>query len=303
MSQSKDGIKLNIKKSRKKKIYSCFVALALIFFSALPSHAQEEPIRALIEEAQEFFRQGLYDGAEANCKKAIVIDNRCIPAYNILGTIYAQKGGREREAISYFEESLRIRPDQVDVYNQVGFLYNGIGDIDESIKCMNKGLEYAPGDFQLNFNLGLTYLMYKQQADKAVDFLRKAERVNPKFDKLFFLLGLSYLALGDKAPALEFVTKLRKYKNEYLATTLEEAIRKYSQGQGLDMGKAVDDYSKQPTDKQKAKQEEKTEQGETQSLGVGKPTTKINAAGTLTLKTTYRPKDEEEESKIPDSTP
>ena len=151
---------------RSVPIIACLAVIVITLFPGL-SAAQQKPNKSasiynLIKDAEAFYEEGAYDKAEVNCRKLIEMNNRSTPAYNILGMVYSQRPGLEKESIGYFEKSLAIDPMQSDVYSQIAFLYSRLDKVDQAIDYMKRGLSYNATNFPLNFNLGLTYLMKKR---------------------------------------------------------------------------------------------------------------------------------------------
>jgi len=275
---------------RTKNIASLLFLAVLFYIQGPLSYAQEKSVSTFMRDAQKLYTQGSYEKAALSSKKALKIDPDYFPAYNMLADIYSRRGGFEEEAIAYLEKSLAINPAQAELYNNLSFLYNKIGKVDESVVYMKKGLKHDPENFSLNFNLGLTYLLYKHEPSNALGFLTKAYRKRPDFDKIYFLLGITYLSLNDRVSPLEFVTKLRESKNEYLAAVLEDAIRKANQGQTLEMGSLVQDYSKQPKKKAAPAQNKQEEP----SVEVSGQDTQVSGSGVFTIKRVFQPKTDSE---------
>ncbi|MFC1704480.1 tetratricopeptide repeat protein [Candidatus Omnitrophota bacterium] len=240
--------------------------------------AQKQSIYQLMKEAEGLYKAGNYDQVENRCKRVLEMDPDFFYAYNLLGSIYTQREGFEQEAIAFFTKSLEINDGQVEIYNYVGSLHNRIGNADEAIVFFEEGLERDPDYFYLNFNLGLLYLIQKKDPYKAAEFLGKAQAQRPDYDRVLYLSGLTHSLIGEEYAALESVTMLREIKNEFLAAKLEEIIRKYRQGEGVDVTKALKDYSNQPKKPAPAVQQDNAVQ-------LGEPTTKAQGTGTLTIKT------------------
>ena len=230
----------------------------------------------IMRETQDLYSAGEYAQAEENCKRALEDSPDFYHAYNILGSIYAQQNGMEQDAIDYFAKSAEINPRQAEVLNHIGSLYNKIGNVDEAVLHYKKSIEIDPGNFYSNFNLGILYLVEKQDAFNAVTALQAALKQRPQYDRLLYLTGIAYLLTGENFAALESVTRLREIKNEYLATQLEEVIRRFSHGGNVDMTEVMTEYTEQP----------KAELEPPQSPGVtlGPPKTRVSGTGTVSVK-------------------
>lgn len=83
------------------------------------SFADDVSFRNLLKDTEDLFNQGYYEETEANCRKILGMNPNFYPAYNILGSMYAQKEGNENKAISYFEKSLAVKPGQPNICNNI----------------------------------------------------------------------------------------------------------------------------------------------------------------------------------------
>jgi tetratricopeptide (TPR) repeat protein len=101
----------------------------------------------LLKQARELYEEGAHDEAAVKCKEILQIQPDSVTAYNILGMIASTRTGHEKDAINYFERSLELRPDQIELYNQLSFLYSKEGKTDRSLEIVDRGLRYGPDDF------------------------------------------------------------------------------------------------------------------------------------------------------------
>jgi len=241
--------------------------------------AQNDSVYTLMKQAQELFEAGEYEQVELICHDVIKIAPSFFYAYNLLGSIYSQKKGFEEKALENFNKSISINPAQVEVYNYIGSTLNKLNDKDAAIEIFKKGLKFDTNYFYLNFNLGLLYLIDKKDAYKANEYFLKAEKQRPKFEKLLYLNGLTYLLMGDNYAALDSVTRLREIREEFLATQLEKIMRKHSSGGGLNVTNAIKEYDNRP------KAQPANGDPQTVDLSTGQPTSQVSGKGKLTIKT------------------
>jgi len=244
-----------------------------------------------LRAAQESFQQGNFDDAEEKCLKAVKTNPRLFPAYNLLGAIYSAKTGEEEKAIAYFRTSLAIAKKQPQLYNQIAALYNRMNMMDEAVTVLEEGLRFSPGDFGLNYNLGVLYLIDKHDADGAVEFFTTALKEQPDNERLLYITGFAHVLAGEKAQALGYITRLRDLKNEYLAVKLEDSMREREVGTGIDVGGAMEDYSREPAPAAPVSGDEVNgvrSAGTPSSVTVGRPSSKAGGAGRVTIKQTYR---------------
>lgn len=270
------------------------ILTALLIFTLCASAFSDgkSEMRGLLEEAEKAYDDALYPQSEALCNTIIESYPNAYPAYNLLGMIYAAKDGQQGRAISYLERSLAISPKQTAVYNAIGSIYNQMGQPDDAIAYLEKGMKREPDNYELNFNMGMTYLVSKRDANKAIGYFMEARKKKPENDKLEYLIGLSYFVKGDNSMALDSVTRLRHLNNEYLASSLEEHMRKAADGKAADMTNAIrSSIPEAPIPRAPAAGPD---------ANVRKPKTTVNATGELIVKTQSQkppePKDKEDAS-------
>jgi tetratricopeptide (TPR) repeat protein len=284
-----------LKKIRQNKIIILFTLV--LFASVLcQSLSYAESAYELLRSAEKAFKAGKLKEAEEACRGVIKINPEYYPAYNILAIISAQRENGTQEAILYLKRSLEISKEQPNTYNQIASLYNLSGKTEDAIKYYKEGVKHNPSNYQLNYNLGLMYLLEAHEPAEAVKYFRQAEKVNPNYDRLLYITGFSYILAGNEAMVLEYITKLRGIKNEYLATMLEETMRKNEEGNDVDMGTAVEEYSKQPRSEsakivsgQKPQGLKPEEKSSNISISPGNTTATVKGSGTVTVKRKYRP--------------
>jgi len=222
------------------KICAVFIFLAFyIVTCTAPEVSFSEPpaaLYSLIKEAQQLLKNNEMDAAEELLRKALVINPQFFPAYNMLGIMYARKGGRERQGISFFKKSLAIMNRQPAVYKELSGIYLQLGDKDEAWSILQEGVKINPEDFQLNYNLALFALSKKNDPHQAAKFFLKAQEKQPDNVNLLYMTGISYVLAGNKPRVLEYITSLRALKDEYLAVRLEDMMRQREEGQELDVG-------------------------------------------------------------------
>ena len=279
---------------RRNFICLC-LSVVLMSFHAQQAAAAPQRMPAgykYLRAAHESFQQSNFDSAEENCRKAVKINPRLFPAYNLLGAIYSAKTGEEEKAIEYFRISLDVAKKQPQLYNQIAALYNRMNMLPEAVTVLEEGLKFSPRDFGLNYNLGLLYLIDKHDADGAVEFFTKALKEQPDNERLLYMTGFAHVLAGEKAEALSYITRLRSINNEYLAVKLEDSMREREMGKGIDVGGAMEDYSKEPAPAEAPLSEDAADNvtmvGTPSSVLTAKPSSTAGGAGKVTIKQTYR---------------
>jgi Flp pilus assembly protein TadD len=99
--------------------------------------------------------------------------------------------------VASFEEVIRLDPQHIKAYNNLGVAYAAVGRKGEAENLFKKAIRLDPGDEMAYGNLAILYFG-QQRVDLAVEYYQKAEEmgfVDPKFLKKIgpYLSGLGEL--------------------------------------------------------------------------------------------------------------
>ncbi|MCX6576482.1 MAG: sulfatase-like hydrolase/transferase [Candidatus Aminicenantes bacterium] len=132
-----------------------------------------------------YWSQGDYDAARKAYERALALDSNYPNLINNLGSLHlslflkTRQPDPLRKALDYFKQAIALDPRYPSAYNGLGSALNMAGD-----------------------------------ADGAIENWKKAVELKPDFGFPLYNLGLTYLARGDKALALDY---FMKYKNMFYA--------------------------------------------------------------------------------------
>jgi tetratricopeptide (TPR) repeat protein len=151
--------------------------------------------------------QGRYEEAIQFFRRATQIKNDFARAYQKMGECYLslsrprlaeqsfqQAAGiyMEKQMDDYAEqvlkEVLKINPETINVYNNLGIIYRRQGRYQQAIRQYQKALKVSPQDENIHYNLGRTFYEMKEfgQARSAV---QEALAISPAFGDAKTLLG------------------------------------------------------------------------------------------------------------------
>lgn len=85
------------------------------------------------------------------------------------------------KAIEYYEKSLKIRPENVNVRTDMGTAIWYSGDADRALREYATSLKYQPNHPQTLFNMGIVKWQGKQDRKSALESWRKLLAVNPDY--------------------------------------------------------------------------------------------------------------------------
>jgi len=137
-----------------------------------------------------YYYTGKFDAAIAVYQKALGLDgghSDWHTIYRDLGMAYAKKGEAARAEGAY-RKALELKPDYIEVYENLGNLAFNRGDYGGAAEAYEKTLAGASEDGVLHFKLGLAY--YNDEAYKAgIPHLQRAVEIDPTRTGVFYYLG------------------------------------------------------------------------------------------------------------------
>jgi tetratricopeptide (TPR) repeat protein len=131
----------------------------------------------------------------------------------ITGNLY-HRHGDAIEAQKFWDESLKINPNQADVYNNIGWLYMKKGDFENAIAQFRKALKIDPELPDVHSNIGHA-LMISGRPKEAITDLKQELRISPKSDFANFLLGQVHMQLKEYQKARQYYETAIKITPEY----------------------------------------------------------------------------------------
>lgn len=134
--------------------------------------------------------------------------------YN-LGCILIAKN-YSKESIPYFRRALLKGDDKYEVWFNTGDAYFNIGNADSAIYFYQNSLKILPNNASAYYKIGLCYARYKNDFVSGFNNLNKAISLNPKNHVFYEDLGVAYGISGNYPMAIETFEKGLKAKPDYL---------------------------------------------------------------------------------------
>ena len=144
---------------------------------------------------------GYWRNSETLLRHALKVSEDNWFAHNKLGTAFYQQG-RISEAISQFQEAIRLKLDYANAYNNLGAAFAKKSQTDEAIRQFQEAIRLEPDHPLAHYNLG-NALLLKGQTDEAITQYQEAIRLNPNHAEAHYNLGT---ALGSKGQTDEAIT-------------------------------------------------------------------------------------------------
>ncbi len=111
--------------------------------------------------------------------------------HNNIGIAY-DKARMYEEAISEFNEALRLDPGYVEVLNNLAVSYHRMGFVDEAIEKLKEAINYRPGYLEAHCNLGCIYSSSGRYEEALAEF-NAALLINPEIALVHNNLGNLYM--------------------------------------------------------------------------------------------------------------
>jgi Tfp pilus assembly protein PilF len=156
--------------------------------------------------AQDSFRNGDLGDALRKGLQAVETDPLNPDATYIVGFVYAARG-EYTDAERYFKKTLELDDNYTDARNSLGMVYNNQGRYPEAIAILEEAVRdqlYVTPHLAMG-NLGQAYLE-SGDAAKAVEWLLRAVREEPRFCVGYYRLGEAFVRKGDDASAEQALT-------------------------------------------------------------------------------------------------
>jgi Flp pilus assembly protein TadD len=162
---------------------------------------------------------GRFDEAVEVLKKGLALIDFDPEVWNYLGVAYWSQGNYD-EARKAYERALALDSNYPNLINNLGSLHLSLFLKTRQPDPLQKALDYFKKAIALDPRYPSAYnglgsaLKMAGDADGAIKNWKKAVELQPDFGFPLYNLGLTYLARGDKALALDY---FMKYKNMFYA--------------------------------------------------------------------------------------
>jgi tetratricopeptide (TPR) repeat protein len=151
--------------------------------------------------------------AEQICRHILQADPGNSDAAHLLA-VFAQSQGRLDEAIAYFQQALRFRPDFAEARNNIGNTMFLKGNLDEAAIHYRHALRLRPDYVEAHNNLGMA-LAGSGQPDEAIYHYRQALRLNQHSAETHNNLGGALLEQGKSGEAVACFQQALRLKPDY----------------------------------------------------------------------------------------
>jgi len=224
--------------------------LIFIFFANILLFAQKKTESEYLKIAKENYQNEQYNKAIKNYKSAIAINPNNFQTYFDLGGVYLVKRDLENFSSSLLKSidinsqneetyyfigqgyAIMDEPDEIiEIFKEkksdktnwgalcggISSVYERMGDLDEAIKYLGKGLITTKYAHQIYTQIGKLYSRYKGNYMKAIENFNRALEYDPTYPKAYYELGLIYGYQNKWLKAKGYFEKAIIYDSKYAA--------------------------------------------------------------------------------------
>jgi len=155
--------------------------------------------------------------------------NPVAPIYFNLGNTYQQAGMLD-EAISCYQQALRLNPKHAESLSNLGAVFQQQGKLEEAINSFTRALQIKPDSAEIYSNLG-DVLRENMQFDTAIECIRNALRIKPDLSNAYLNLGRVYQDTANPQTAMENFQKALTITPDHVETLVSLSAAYQDNGQ------------------------------------------------------------------------
>ena len=182
--------------------------------------------------AFEYLTWGNPEAALGPLEKSLAItgDNvNSVKALLLRGIAYRQLG-RLQEAISEFDDLLRLSPDDILAYNHQAMTYLALSQPQQALRDLDDATQITPNYAEAHSNRGFIQRQLGQPQSVIVH-LNEAIRLDPQFEAAYNNRGLAHSDLGNYQRAIEDYDEAIRLNANYLQAYLNRGVVYVNLGQ------------------------------------------------------------------------
>ena len=206
-----------------------------------PSSLSEDP-KVLLENSKEKQRIGAYDEAIEILNAAVKIDPQYVDAYNQMGLIFFE-ADRKNESVEAFKKAIAMDPENLKSRLGLGKTYSMLTRNDLAVEQYLKAADLKKNDTDILFKIALEY-WYHQNFEKSKEYYNQVLEIDPEHIQTHLNLISVYENLEEWKKAIreiEISRKLGEEKNNSQAISIAERKKKFIIGR---MNLSEEDYQR-----------------------------------------------------------
>ncbi len=154
--------------------------------------------------------------------------------------------GRAAEALEYLKRAIRIFPNSASVYNDLGLVYEALGELEDAEQAAAVAASMSPGNPMFHRNLAhirkLRGVNSPFAPERSLDELLAAAEQNPDDFQTHYQLGLAQIQAGELPKAVEALERALAIDPDHVDARLDYAIQLFAterQAEGFEQFKKV----------------------------------------------------------------
>jgi len=164
----------------------------------------------------------------------------------VKGNIYENNKTTQEQAISEYQEALKIDKTQYNPYVKLIKMYNKQGNIDKVIDVYKQAVDYRPVDENMKMSLAQVYISetkkegaVKNYYPEAIEVLKSLTNINKKNYYAHYYLSTVYLLQGNKEKCYEEMSIVNNL-NPNLGNKLSREVAAYVKKHGTELAPKTD---------------------------------------------------------------
>ncbi len=191
---------------------------------------QDEKTFELLEQGNQFYKDGKYDTALAMYEEFMGKNPGAYQVMLNIGDCYREKGEYDK-AVEKYNKLVELSASDATMGKTlgakglaaIGLCLMKQGKIAESQDYFKKSIEMSPQDENLPYNVAEIYFS-NQQIDEAIRYYEMANQIKPEWPDPYYRLAFAYLNKGDMVKAQENLEKFIKLEPENERSAQAKAI-------------------------------------------------------------------------------
>jgi len=151
-------------------------------------------------------KKELLEKSIAYLEKALVIHPKFENVLLFLGNVQYEYNNDYKKSIEYYLRVLEMYPTYEKVFDYVSWMFTNnkepIPD-DYKMEVYSKLYSYNQNRFDVVFNLGFLHLKVKNEPQKAMSYLQKAQQFQPNNSDVYKIMGVAQTRLADYQNAIQ----------------------------------------------------------------------------------------------------
>ena len=173
----------------------------------------QEPTHTQIQELIHLYSQGQLQQALREAGTLVQQFPKSAILFNILGAVHEGLGQLD-DSIEAYNKALAIKPDYADACYNMGNALKEQGKFEEAIEAYNKALAIKPDNVEAWNNMGIT-LKNQGKQEEAIEAYNKALAIKPDYADAWNNMGNSHIEQGKEEEAIEAYNKALAIKPDY----------------------------------------------------------------------------------------